>query len=391
MNNISVIIPTMGLNESFKEILSSLLNQSKIPNEVIVVDSSDDDAIKNELLNYADLNFFYYHVGRMFPGEARNFGISKATNNIIGLLDSKTVPTNDWISKGLEKLLNGQADLIFGSTRYIPLNSFQKKLHASMYGQVNYETTPGTVVFKDTFDKVGGFIEGVRTADDVEWRVRAKNRIGRKAQSSSGYNLTYKELANDLFSEIKRHFVYQLHTAFVNIQEEKKIIVFSIFLFMMTALVPFWNSIVGWENSSLYIPNITKSYFLVIFLLGITSFLTIKVKKIPLNNYFTKWIGLTIVFMFSYSVYRWNGVVAGWSENSILFVPHLTKIYFSCIVVLGFLYRALFVPITRGIELNFLFPFRWIYVGLIGLLLDIAKVPGFLLGGIINFYTAFFK
>ena len=92
-----------------------------------MVDSSDDDAIKNELLNYADLNFFYYHVGRMFPGEARNFGISKATNNIIGLLDSKTVPTNDWISKGLEKLLNGQADLIFGSTRYIPLNSFQKR------------------------------------------------------------------------------------------------------------------------------------------------------------------------------------------------------------------------------------------------------------------------
>ena len=67
MRNISVIIPTMGLNESFKEILSSLLNQSKIPNEVIVVDSSHDNAIKSELLDHTDLNFLYYHVGRMFP------------------------------------------------------------------------------------------------------------------------------------------------------------------------------------------------------------------------------------------------------------------------------------------------------------------------------------
>ena len=338
----------MGLNESFKEILSSLLNQSKIPNEVIVVDSSHDNAIKSELLDHTDLNFLYYHVGRMFPGEARNFGISKATNNIIGLLDSKTVPTKDWISNGLEKLLNGQADLIFGATRYIPLNSFQKKLHASMYGQVNYETTPGTIAFKNTIDQVGGFIEGVRTADDVEWRVRAKNKIGNRAQSSTDYNLTYKELANDLFSEMKRHFIYQLHTAFVNIQEEKKIVVFSIFVFRMTALVPFWNNVVGWENSSFYIPNITKSYFLMIILLGITSFLAIKIRKIPLNDYFTKWVSLTIIFMFSYSVYRWNAVVAGWSENSILFVPHLTKIYFLCIISSGFLYRALYVPITKG-------------------------------------------
>ena len=120
---------------------------------------------------------------------------------------------------------------------------------------------------------------------------------------------------------MKRHFIYQLHTAFVNIQEEKKIVVFSIFVFMMTALVPFWNNVVGWENSSFYIPNITKSYFLMIILLGITSFLAIKIRKIPLNDYFTKWVSLTIIFMFSYSVYRWNAVVAGWSENSILFVP----------------------------------------------------------------------
>ena len=125
-----------------------------------------------------------------------------------------------------------------------------------------------------------------------------------------------------------------------------------------------------------------------IILLGITSFLAIKIRKIPLNDYFTKWVSLTIIFMFSYSVYRWNAVVAGWSENSILFCSSLNENLLFMHYFIRILYRALYVPITKGIELSFLFPFRWIYVGLIGLLLDIAKVPGFLLGGIINLYTA---
>ena len=66
----------MGLNESFKEILSSLLNQSKIPNEVIVVDSSHDNAIKSELLDHTDLNFLYYHVVNV-SRRNRNFGIQR--------------------------------------------------------------------------------------------------------------------------------------------------------------------------------------------------------------------------------------------------------------------------------------------------------------------------
>ena len=39
-------------------------------------------------------------------------------------------------------------------------------------------------------------------------------------------------------------------------------------------------------------------------------------------------------------------------------------------------------PITNNINLSYLFPFRWVLVGLLGILLDLVKAPGYLLAGI---------
>jgi hypothetical protein len=36
-----------------------------------------------------------------------------------------------------------------------------------------------------------------------------------------------------------------------------------------------------------------------------------------------------------------------------------------------------------GIDRGFIFPFKWLWVGIIGMFLDIVKVPGYFLGAII--------
>ncbi len=69
-----------------------------------------------------------------------------------------------------------------------------------------------------------------------------------------------------------------------------------------------------------------------------------------------------------------------------LYVPNITKIYVSGLIVTSVLYRRLILPLRRNMELGFLFPFRWIKVGMLGLSLDLIKAPAYIFGAIISVF-----
>jgi hypothetical protein len=71
-------------------------------------------------------------------------------------------------------------------------------------------------------------------------------------------------------------------------------------------------------------------------------------------------------------------------EDAVLYVPHITKIYVGGLLFASILYRGFFLPLKRSVKPNYLFPFRWIQVGLIGLSLDLIKAPGYVLGALIG-------
>ena len=89
-----------------------------------------------------------------------------------------------------------------------------------------------------------------------------------------------------------------------------------------------------------------------------------------------------ILISLFYVFFRWNDVIAGWVENSVWYIPNITKIYVLSILLASIIYRGLYFPLKNKIEKEFLFPFRWIQVGLVGLLLDLAKTPGYIIGSL---------
>ena len=72
---------------------------------------------------------------------------------------------------------------------------------------------------------------------------------------------------------------------------------------------------------------------------------------------------LILFIIVSYSIYNWNSVVAKWVEDSIWYIPHITKIFISLVFLASFFYRGISFPLKNGIELSYLFPFRWLAVG----------------------------
>ena len=149
---ISLIIPALGNPLSLKKVINAIQKQTLQPNEIVIVDSSPNDEVENLSLSFqAQLPIKYFRVKSLYPGEARNFGISKSVGDIIATLDSKTIPKEDWLEESIEKINSDEYEISFGSTTYKANLPFQKVLRACIYGKKTVQTLPGSVFLEIHF------------------------------------------------------------------------------------------------------------------------------------------------------------------------------------------------------------------------------------------------
>ena len=322
--------------------------------------------------------------GRAFPYEATNAGASIASSDWLGFLDATTIPKKEWLTDYWRLMQHYQCDVVFGKTKYFATTKFQKLLRASTYGRLGHETAPGTLMTKTNFLNGYKIKEGVRAGGDVEWKTRIKNNL-RYHLPEQNY-LSYSNLPLNLFSALKKFFIYQIYGAFLDIQNNVRDIYLGMTLLLGLIISQKWNSIVG-GDSIFFIPHLTKIFLVSITCIACITFIINRgvlrgySKNTSNNNNFVK---LAIFIMISYFVYRWNAVVAHWVEESIWYFPHITKIFFASIITASFLYRGVFFPLNNNIKPSYLFPFRWIAVGGLGILLDLIKAPGYILGAVLS-------
>ena len=381
---ISVIVPTLGFGSTVKTLLNALKNQTISIDEIILVDSSIDNEVMSVFKDYEDsLPLKYFKVDSLFPGEARNFGIRKSNGDLIAILDSKTIPQKNWLEEGIRKIKKSNFDIVFGSTAYIAHTKVQRIIQACTYGKNPVETTPGSILPRHVFEQIGDFIEGTRTGDDLEWRNRAKH-CGLSFYSPSESLQIYENISKSILAEFKRAFIYQLHGAKLDVQQRARIVIFGISIIFITLLIPQWNNIVGWESSPFYIENITKSYFygLSIFSL-IILVISHKFNQLVRNIWF-RFLAVSIFLLSFYFIFKWNAAMAGWVEDSIYFIPHITKIFISLLLFCSLCYRGIFVPLSKGVASKSIFPLNWLVIGFVGLIIDLAKLPGYFVGAILG-------
>ncbi len=382
----SVIIPAKGYLDSFSLILKALVKQRMLIHELIIIDSSSNNRIKSLCTDFSTRININYIKGDYYPGEARNHGVLQAKSELIAFLDSKTIPKNDWLSNA-KSTLDQNVKCIFGYTTYRAETGFQEILQASIFGKKPVETLPGSVMHKEYFIRCGFFLEGVRAGEDFEWRDRFKNLFPDNHTTFRTSQITYNSISKKFLIEAKRQFIYQMHSALVDIQSSGKAFVLGTFLLLLSLIIPRWNAIVGWDSSPYYINDITKNYFYILCLVFIIAhFLKLfsRIFRKILGRFFL----LIFLFFISYFVFFWNDRIADWDMSSFLYIPHITKIYVLTLCLVSIIYRGIVFPIRKGFAINNIFPFWWMRVGLIGFLLDLCKFPGYLLGGILVIFPA---
>lgn len=194
---ISVIIPTLNESENIAGCIKHLVNQTKKPTEIIVVDNGSEDKTreiikeikkKNPNLN---LRLFYYPYGNQI--EAREFGIKKAVGEIIASIDAEANPRKDWI-ENINEIFEDQKIVGVGGK-----SSFRNKgkIFNFFYRLTYYYTLIGLHMYcigggnsafrKSAFESVNGYKglrelrkkENIHYAKDDYFLTRKLERVGK--------------------------------------------------------------------------------------------------------------------------------------------------------------------------------------------------------------------
>lgn len=112
--NYSIIVPTCNRKEDLVKLIDSILNQTVLPAEIIIIDQSENDdtrkyleGCKTHLLTMSNkINLIYRHQTKKSLVVARNNGIDIASGEIVSFLDDDVVLFKNYYEKVLDYFYN---------------------------------------------------------------------------------------------------------------------------------------------------------------------------------------------------------------------------------------------------------------------------------------------
>ena len=150
--NISIVIPCGNGDGDPDLIVSKILTSKHKPAEIIIVRSdiksrhgnqfNHETTINSRLVGQTLVKTISIKGRRLYPGEARNQGIEASSNTLIGFLDTKTLPNDDWLKKSTSLLATQKKGILLGKTQYIAKSKAEQLFIDCTYGRKSLETIP---------------------------------------------------------------------------------------------------------------------------------------------------------------------------------------------------------------------------------------------------------
>jgi glycosyltransferase involved in cell wall biosynthesis len=177
---LSIIIPSYNSGKTIKKSLEALENQiGQEDFEVIVVDSSGFETAEIVAQQFPKVKLFIFSE-RKYPGDAINYGISKARGGILALLGADCIADQDWVGEIVKAhqleypviggtVDNGNPESYVGWGYYFC--EFSQWMPQSSKRQMNDACCLS--MKRWAFDRYGPFLEGTYCSDTVfNWKLR---------------------------------------------------------------------------------------------------------------------------------------------------------------------------------------------------------------------------
>jgi len=179
---ISVIVTVLNEAKTIAVLLNSLVQQSLVPSEIIVVDGgSRDDTLKIAQQiekEHPQVNFIITQKeGNRSVG--RNYAISLAAHELLACTDAGCIPKNDWLEQLFFRYKESNDPVIAGYYAGVAKTDFEQAVipyALVMPDAVNPDTflpaTRSLFLEKTVWEKLQGFAENLRDNEDYEFAKR---------------------------------------------------------------------------------------------------------------------------------------------------------------------------------------------------------------------------
>ncbi len=180
---ISVVIITRNEETYIKDLLDSLVTQTILPHEIIVVDAESTDNTQRIVRSYMKkYQFVKLYIQKGTRGEGRNYGAYKATGDIIAFIDADCIANAFWVQELIEGMKN--ADVVAGDSVRLGYHAFSNLQRVGIFHKGVDVTYPSCNLAykKKVFVIIKGFDPSFKEAEEVELNFRAVD---------AGYKLIY--------------------------------------------------------------------------------------------------------------------------------------------------------------------------------------------------------
>lgn len=178
---VSLIIPAYNAESTLAECLEACLNQTHVPDEILVVDDGSGDATRAIAARYPVTLLSQENRG---PAAARNLGARHAACDILAFTDSDCVPDPDWIARLVGGFTDERTVGVGGSYGIRNDSSLLARLvheeivmrHGRLAGEVDFLGSFNVAYRRPAFDAAGGFDESFARAsgedNDLAYRLQ---------------------------------------------------------------------------------------------------------------------------------------------------------------------------------------------------------------------------
>lgn len=167
---VSVIVSAYNAESKIGKCVSSLLNQTYKPVEIIVVDDGSTDKTKEIVKKFTNnKNIFLLEQKRQGPGAAKNLAAKRAKGKILVFVDSDEYPRKDYIEKLIKPIREGKAKISIGAWYLAyPKNPWARCRFENTSKIRRHAVKSGVfrAIKKDFFEKLGGFNISKGYSDD---------------------------------------------------------------------------------------------------------------------------------------------------------------------------------------------------------------------------------
>jgi len=189
MPRISVIITTFNRANFLKKAIESVLNQTYLDFELLILDNNSTDNTEEMVKSFNDERIRYIKHQPLNISQARNLGVKEARGEHIGFLDDD----DEWLGNKLESQLSvfekgdSNLGLVYGGFVWIDSQGREIKKHIPrLKGQILKDflsqkdgligSASNPLLRKEVIEELGGYNEKVITGEDWELYLRLSEK-----------------------------------------------------------------------------------------------------------------------------------------------------------------------------------------------------------------------